>query len=299
MKLLVRFLLGSSLVLCLAIFSIGTHVYALTVPTGLTIAPVRTELQIVPGTVQTGQLTIYNMTTNDMNVTMDSEVFNVINEQYDYSFNATSPVAGWVQFDPTTTILAAGKSKTINYSVNVPAGAEPGGKYISLFASTSIKSNNTAVNSSERVGSLLYITVSGNVSRTGYVLSLFTPWTMINTSMWSATLHDGGTAHFASNYSMSVKTLWNTDVSSYSNSSLILPKTIRLIQGTIAEPKVPGIYKLVFIASLGDSSDAKLERYILYMPIYGWIIISIAVLFIVNRVIRIVQRRREKTKKTT
>jgi hypothetical protein len=67
----------------------------------------------------------------------------------------------------------------------------------------------------------------------------------------------------------------------------------------IAEPKVPGIYKLVFTTSLGDSSDAKFERYILYMPIYGWIIILIAILFIVNRVIRIVQRRHEKTKKTT
>lgn len=296
MKLWFRVVLGSSLVLVMTFFVIGTHVSALMAPTGLTIAPVRTLFDITPGAAQTGRLTVYNMTKSDMDVSMNAEVFNVINQNYDYSFSPTSTVAGWIHFDPSTIVLAAGKSKTINYSVNVPVGAEPGGKYISMFATTSIKSSGTEASSSERVGSLLYITVSGDVSRTGYVLGLFIPWSMTSSTVWSATLRDSGSAHFTSNYSMDVKTLWNSDVSSYSSTSLILPMTIRLVTGTIAAPTIPGIYKLVFTASLGDSKGAKITKYILYMPIYGWIII-VTILLIITSIVRATHRRHEKNRK--
>ncbi|TAL14764.1 hypothetical protein EPN95_01810, partial [Patescibacteria group bacterium] len=46
-----------------------------TLQNGLTISPLRTELTIAPGTVQTGQLTIYNTTANDMDVAMNAELF--------------------------------------------------------------------------------------------------------------------------------------------------------------------------------------------------------------------------------
>lgn len=293
----------SALVLCTGIGIYGGQtVFAQTdnsVTKGLTISPVRTELTIAPGTVQTGQLMISNTTSNDMDVVMNAEVFNVIDENYTYSFNPTSPVAGWVRFDPTTTTLASGKSKTIDYSINVPVTGEPGGKYLSLFATTSVKSTKETAGYSERVGSLLYITVSGDVSRTGYVISVFTPRLMVGDSTWSATLRDSGTAHYTSNYSMTVQTLWNSTLSSESNSSLVLPKTIRLVQGTLAAPKVPGIYKLIFSASLGDSPDVKIVSYVLYMPIYGWVLITLIAAFIVGRVRRVVEKRREKHGTTT
>jgi len=265
---------------------------------GLTLAPLRTELEIAPGTVESGQLTIYNTTNTDMNVTMSAEAFNVVNSQYDYSFDSTSPITKWVQFDPGDIILAAGKSKTINYSISVPLGASPGGNYISLFSTASIGGTNQGVNSSERVGSLVYITVSGDVTHMGHVLNFFTPWVTAGSSDWTATIQNAGTAHFASAYSLSVQTLWNKPVLESSSSSLILPGTIRLIEGTIVQPQVPGIYKLVFTASLGDVPSVTLVHYIIYMPAYGWVILIAIILFIINRAVRIVQRKRSK-KQTT
>ena len=265
---------------------------------GLTISPIRTQLTIAPGTVQTGQLNLYNTTSSDMAIAMSAELFSVTDQQYNYSFNPNSPVAGWVRFDASSVTLAPGKSQTINYSINVPASAEPGDRYITLFATTSIVGDNTKASSTERVGSLVYITISGDVSRMGYVISFFTPWTMISSSTWSATLRDSGTSRFTSNYTMSVKTLWDADVSSSSDSSLILAKTIRLIQGSIVEPKIPGIYKLVFTTTLGDSPDVKLVSYILYMPIYGWIVVIVGLTLGISKVRQVIQTRRDKAEKT-
>ena len=283
-----------------AIFlTISTAVSAHAAPIqGLTISPLRTQLTITPGTVQTAEINLYNTTSSDMTIAMSAELFSVTDQQYDYLFNPNSPVAGWVRFDMSSVTLASGKSKIINYSINVPASAEPGDRYISLFATTSIKGDNNTASSTERVGSLVYITISGNISRMGYVISLFTPWTMIGTSTWSATLRDSGTSRFTSDYTMGVKTLWNTDVSSSSGSSLILAKTIRLIQGNIAEPKVPGIYKLVFTTTLGDSPDVKLVSYILYMPIYGWIVVIVGLTLGISKVRQVIQKRHDKAEKT-
>jgi len=266
------------------------------VPEGLTIAPVRAELTISPGTVQTGQLTIYNTTNSSLSVAMSAESFSVTNPQYDYAFDPTSNIIRWVQFDQNNVMLLPGKSMLITYSIAVPLGASPGGEYISLFATTTIDQSGQGLSSSERVGSLLYITVSGDATHSGRLQSLLTPWITAGSSSWTATIQNTGTAHFTSDYDMRVETLWNSPVSSSSGSSLILPGTMRLISGSIAQPNIPGIYKLVFSAGLGDSPSARLEHYIIYMPLYAWCIFVLVLAFIMTRVIQIVKRKRNAAK---
>jgi len=265
---------------------------------GLTISPLRAELTIAPGTVQTGQLTLYNTTSSDMNVSMSAEAFGVINEQYDYSFDPTSKVASWAHFDPSGLVLAAGKSATVDYSIGVPLDAEPGGQYLSLFASTDIKGDAKGISTSERVGSLLYITVDGKVTHTGHLLKLLVPWTTTGSDSWTATIQNTGTTHFTSMYTLEVKTLWDSEVSSSSGSSLILPNTIRSVQGTIAQPEVPGIYKVAYTASLGDSPSVTVYRYMLYMPVYGWIIIVLILAYFAGKGFRIYQTKHSKQAET-
>lgn len=281
-----------------AVLAIGQPAHAATVQPGLTISPLRTELTIAPGTVKTGQLTIYNTTTSDINVSMSAEAFGVINEQYDYTFDPSSKIASWAHFDPSALVLLAGKSAQVNYSIGIPLDAEPGGQYLSLFAATDIKSGTQGISTSERVGSLLYITVDGKVTHTGHLLKLLTPWTTVGSSDWEATIQNTGTTHFISMYTMDVKTLWDSEVSSSSGSSLILPSTIRLVQGTIAQPDIPGIYKITYTASLGDSPSVTIYRYILYMPVYGWIIIVLVLAYFAGKGFRIYRTKHSKKTET-
>ena len=168
---------------------------------------------------------------------------------------------------------------------------------MSLFAATDIKSDAKGISTSERVGSLLYITVDGKVTHTGHLLKLLTPWTTVGNSDWEATIQNTGTTHFTSMYTMDVKTLWDSEVSSSSGSSLILPSTIRLVQGTIDQPDVPGIYKITYTASLGDSPTVTIYLYILYMPVYGWIIIALVLAYFAGKGFRIYRTKHSKEDK--
>lgn len=254
---------------------------------GLTISPIRTELSATPGEVTTGKVTVTNNTTTDMLVDMSAEVFGVKNPAYDYIFDPNSATTKWMRFEPQTLTLAPGKNKTISYSLNTPLGAEPGGQYIALLASSDSQGSDGALVTRKRVASLLYITVAGDVTRQGSLLSVSLPWVSTGDTTWSALIQNKGSAHFRTNYDVVVQTVWNSDVMKQSGDALILPGSIRSVTGTIPHIEVPGIYKVVYVVTLGDAPTAYETKLIVYMPIYGWIIIG---LILIYSVISIVSR---------
>lgn len=234
---------------------------------GLTLSPLRSEINITPGTSFDGVITVTNSSEKDMTVALSAEKFSVINQQYDYEFDSKSDIAKWVSFGSNELILKPNESKKILYTIGVPLAAEPGGRYISLFASSDVQSNG-GVSLRERVGSLVYITVQGNVTKTGRLLSLASPMIITGDSDWSAVLQDTGTAHFYSIYSLKIQGLFGQSIST-NDDAMILPGTIRLISAKLSAPKIPGIYKLIYTFGLGDSAAVVETRYILYMPVWA------------------------------
>lgn len=234
---------------------------------GLTISPLKTELNIAPGTSVEGVLTVANLTDASIEVNFGAEEFDVINEQYDYSFNPESDVSKWAVFKEKSLKLAKDEKKTIKYSVSAPINSEPGGRYISLFASTSTQLDNGEVKSIQRVSSLLYVTVNGDVTRVGKLLSLNSPKILKRNSLFAFSLQNKGTAHFTSRYSVTIKNLFNNDnVASLSGNSLILPGTIRSVSDKMPLSKSPGLYKVIYQIGLGDTPAVIEKHYVLYLP---------------------------------
>jgi hypothetical protein len=255
---------------------------------GLTLSPIRRELEIEPGRKSSGKLTVVNSTSWSMTINMSAEEFNVINQQYDYAFNGRSDVVKWVTFESDKIILKAGESKKVAYDVSVPLSVEPGGRYISIFASTNINVHGEITDSYQRVASLLYVTVLGNVTRTGRLLSLSSPWVMDDNSQWSVTLQNTGTTHYISRYSAQVCGLIGSEaVASMSGETLMLPKTVRLVTDTIPTPEWPGVYKIIYTVGLGDTPARIETRVIIYMPssimIMFLVVIVIVVILVASR----------------
>lgn len=249
---------------------------------GLTLSPIKNEFEISPGTLQSGTLLVTNLTDKLMTVNFSAEEFSVINQQYDYAFTAESNIAKWVHFDMTLLTLQPGESKKVSYDVAVPLSAEPGGRYISLFASSETKSTDSGVSSMQRVASLLYFTVSGKVSRVGNLVSLTAPSVIGDKINWSAVIQNTGSTHFRSRYNVTVNDLFDFGLSvAMSGDALILPGTVRLLNDNIITPDAPGVYRAVFVIGLGDS-PAKVEtRYILYAPVwFNCLILAICFLLI-------------------
>lgn len=234
---------------------------------GLTINPVRTELNIAPGTSETKTLSVTNTNTGPITVYLTVEEFSVIGEQYDYAFNVETQLSKWVTFTPNVVSLEVGQTKEVSYTVGAPYDAEPGGRYISMFASTEAGKPDEGAQSIQRVGSLLYITVSGDISRSGTLISLNSPWLITGPADWSAQLANTGTTHYRSNYNVMVQNLFGgSETGSSEGNALVLPSTVRAISGELPTPKMPGIYKITYTVSLGDSPAKEETRYVLYMP---------------------------------
>ncbi|HEY8886061.1 MAG TPA: hypothetical protein VIM31_00995 [Candidatus Microsaccharimonas sp.] len=233
----------------------------------LGISPLRSELTISPGTSFDGKLTLTNSGKGPLSITIDAEVFSVTNTVYDYSFDPSGKGVDWVGFDKPAITIDPGKSTTIAYKVAVPIDAEPGGRYLSLFASSSPTAAASGVVSINRVASLLYITVAGDLTRTGKVLTFTSPLLTFGDPTWTATIQNSGSTHFHSPYSVSVKYLFGgSTLTSSQSDSLILPSSVRLITQTISHPRWLGIYRLDYTIGLGDVPAHQETRWILYLP---------------------------------
>lgn len=236
-------------------------------PKGLTFSPLRTEFDVAPGTSHEGILRVSNSTDKPITVQLSAESFTVINRQYDYAFSSESDVAKWVTFAPQAVDLAPGQGKDVTYMVGVPLTAEPGGRYISLFASTDTGADDGGVKSRQRVASLVYLTVLGDVSRIGQLVSLSSPWAISGESQWSTALQNRGSTHFRSRYEVRVQYLFNSGVAASSvGDALVLPGTVRAVIDTLPLPRWPGIYEAVYKIGLGDTPAKTEKRFIIYLP---------------------------------
>lgn len=259
---------------------------------GLTLSPLRTETTIAPGTSQKAALRVSNTTDKPMVVGLNAEEFRVVNQDYDYAFSADAAAASWVSFALKEVTIAPGKVRDITYSINVPLGSEPGGRYLSLFASADGLSDVNTVHSRQRVGSLVYLTVGGDVTRAGALLSLTSPWSVVGDAEWSATIRNSGTTHFRSIYSVTTQTLWGQSVASNQGSALIFPGSIRRIGDTVPLPVVPGLYKVVYRIGLGDTPRSERTSIIVFSPPSTWILV--AGLLGLGLVLRSVHQKRRK-----
>ena len=232
----------------------------------LLITPLRNELVIDAGTAYRGTVALRNTGTSSLTINLDAQAFDVINQNYDYIFKPKSPVNDWVNFAQPSIVLNAGQSYIVNYLISVPIGAEPGGKYISIFASAQ-PSTADGITSVDRVGSLIYLTVPGAITKTGQLLSLRSPFITTDQISWSATIRNSGTAHFRNYYEARLTTLWNTDVTTTQNSALIIPASVRLVQETINHPKLLGLYKVHYTFSLGDTPSVEKTTIVVYLPL--------------------------------
>jgi hypothetical protein len=234
---------------------------------GLTLSPIRTEIDAEPGTSQDKVLSITNNHDYPISVNLSVEEFSVINQQYDYAFNIETELIKWVTFTPGTLELAVGETKQATFRVGVPISAEPGGRYISMFATTDAGVSDAGVLSRQRIASLIYINVLGDVTRSGNLVSLNAPWVVSGPTEWTAVLQNTGTTHYRSRYNVVVQDIFgNTQTASNSGDALILPGTVRLITDSVPVPDFPGIYKLTYTIGLGDTPARVETRYMVYLP---------------------------------
>lgn len=249
-------------------------------PEGLSISPLRTELTLIPGMPHTGTVTVANTTQKDMNIDMSAEEFSVKDNNYDYVFRQNTAITKRISFTPQPLLLRPGESQKVNYTITLPENMPAKGVYVGVFAGTEKQSANKGIIAYERVASLLYISpqTAKSPTRTGELLLFQSPWLLSGDASWNASIKNSGSSHFTSRHTATAYTLFGTQVAQTTTDFLILPGTTRTTSEVMPRPHFPGIYRFSYGVGLGDTPNAQIDRYVLYMPPFAWILLVLIAL---------------------
>jgi hypothetical protein len=145
---------------------------SLSFSSALTISPARIELTADPGSTIANEFTIINEQDAEQTFYTSVENFEAQGESGTPNFTISKEgFAGWVQVAEKITLKKNEKAK-IQFSVNVPQGADAGGHFAAIFLSTvppAAKGGEVSVGA--KVGMLMLLRVSGDIKEGGGALS--------------------------------------------------------------------------------------------------------------------------------
>ena len=140
-----------------------------------TVTPVRLELTADPGTTISGSFTVYNDSSTDQILFTSAQNFEAKDETGNPVFvPGNAGLVSWVHL-PASVLSKSRQDVKIPFTISVPKDADPGGYFAGLFASTAQPNSNAGqVALGSRIGSLLLLTVNGNISEGVTVLEFGT-----------------------------------------------------------------------------------------------------------------------------
>ncbi len=273
---------------------------ALAAEGGIQISPLTFNFDLKPGESKEGSITVTNQNTDNLDFAVEVELFSQVTNEGAPSFTGVQKVEGvtnlvdWIAIasdDKEGTIPTQGK-KEINFTVSVPAGAEPGGHYAAIFAKQ-IKKNpegKTELGVSSRVGALMLVSVPGDVKRTADLLGFsFPKFVWKGPVKFGAVVKNTGSVHYDAPVNVTLKPLFGADKSVDLGSHTIIPKNSRDYSGEWKSKYPFGYYKVNAIAKDGDSKEVTASGSFFALPLLI-VLPLIAIVLIVLLIIRYVKR---------
>lgn len=147
----------------------------------VSISPLTFELVANPGESVTNVVRVFNNTGDSVRVYIKAEDFSATGEEgrvalEEPSENRTYSLASWVNVNPSIFNLGPNETKSVEFTIDVPMDAEPGGHYASVLASVSGEGNlNSGAAVVQQVGSLLLLNVAGEVDEQIQVVEFSAP----------------------------------------------------------------------------------------------------------------------------
>ena len=144
------------------------------------ISPPLISLSANPGQTVATTIKFTNISSGDLLIKTQYNDFGAKNETgepnilFDDNPNATYSLRQWIS-GPDPFILKSKETKVLNFSIAVPNNAEPGGHSAVLrFTGTAPELEGSGVSLSASLGSLVLLTVSGNIKAQASIASFYT-----------------------------------------------------------------------------------------------------------------------------
>lgn len=246
-----------------------------TAQSAMVLSPTSKYYTSEPGETVKGQLKVINDGDSEFDFTVYARPFSISSNDYNTP-NFDDPVAradvfGWVTFDNVKYHAAARSSVAVNYEINIPQDAIPGGHYGVIFAEISAPSadkNNNSVRIVKRLGTKLYITVGGELQLAGRATGSDIPfWQFEPPLAADVRVENTGNTHFDDTVRLTVRDSLGKIKHQSLHKYTILPGTSRNIPLEWSKSPWFGLYKVQVEQKFLDKSAIS-EGYVLIMPRY-------------------------------
>jgi hypothetical protein len=210
----------------------------------LAVSPVLYDFEIAPGSSKQGVITLVNDTDEEDTYALQVRNFVAMGEDGAQEYldeEAPSGLASWIALDKQSVTLDAAQSGQFNFSVNVPANAEPGGHYASIFFTHAGRPGaGTGVGIGGQVGVLILVNVPGDVREEASVESFTLQGSGVRSHLpvvFDLRLQNKGSVHFRPRGTLTIKNLFGQTVARESanpKNSAVLPNSVRRVEMTWA-----------------------------------------------------------------
>jgi len=227
-------LLGYLLLVAILVSTLGITQTAKAV----SISPLTFELAANPGEIVSNVLKVTNTEQSPLNVIIEVEDFAAIGEEGQVTLqpdedNSTYSLANWVTVSPGVFTIPGRGSEIIEFTVNLPIDAEPGGHYASILASVSGSApGGSGPSVAQKVGSLVLMNVAGDVKEQLHIAEFSAkPFSEYGPVTITSRFENDGTVHLKPRGFILIKNFFGQEVAKLDLPQRnVLPRSIRRIE---------------------------------------------------------------------
>lgn len=284
---------------------------AVTNSSGISAIPPRLEATVNPDGVGTYTLKVRNESPYTRDIKVSLRDFIVTDNQGTPNFlddlaqniNNRWSASSWIQVSPSQLTLKPGETKTVTINVMPPVNALPGGHYAAvIYTPDTFSLYNTITGSSVQtnVGTLLYITIPGDINQNASVLSFSAPkFSEFGPIDFTTTIKNSSDIHIQPVGAITVKNWFGRKTSQISlDGTNIFPYTTRDFKNTLNKKWLFGRYQADLKAAYGSAGGLVTATLFFWVIPWRLIILIIAALAIITTLILIIKRQPKKPKKT-
>lgn len=194
--------------------------------------------------------------------------------------------AAWIGVTPSTFTLLPGHSQAIDYFIQVPSYATPGGHYAAIVYSPLVKSAGSGTGGvvNTEIGSLFYLTVKGPIQESAQVSKFFTGLLHEYGPVDIATqIKNMGDLHILPQGKINVTGVFFNKTQDLPQHN-IFPGAARDFTSTFGSWLMIGPYKASLTGSYGQSNNLPLVAS-LYFWVFPWRLVIVIILVIVAAVL--------------
>jgi hypothetical protein len=272
---------------------------------GIGLSPTSQDLSLAPGESLSGEITVINDGDRDVNYKVFASDYRVDSEEYTGIFtdlNAEANVSpkSWFTL-PAGTFTARSRQQTkFSYTLKVPAGAAVGGHYGAIFIETvpPPASAGALIARVERIGSLMYIAVKGDLKRSGNTGGLtVAPLQSVSPVRAALRLINDGNVHFLAEGSAQLATPFGDVGKPLPFKGEVLPGTTRRFDLRLPATAPIGLYKVTATVKYLDRTEI-LSHWTLLMPRPTFVIVGGTILLLLGLLVAGLVRRAKRRRRS-